>query len=316
MTVMRNPSGMGYVDENNNAVDANGNLTMSANRQGTFSDIGAQNGQVNVWNSSRNDGSVPWDVAQSLGIGPGAMYGGGNGTGSGSSQRLYGNTGSDAFLNSALGRLQGTVDGTTLPFDQNTRTNMLSKASDMNAAAEASNAGDVRERVAANGGSASDPATQAALAQLKSGRQQGNAQAAQAIDTHANVANFGAQHAAANDLGGMRLQQAQVDPYYNGAPHSATTTAWGAAGSAGGGAPGIPGIPAGGSAAAGPYTGAGMTDFAAMAKAGGDWRTEWRNQNAAALTGGKTSTGSYGWQPVNGAGFNTGAGSSSSPRLR
>jgi hypothetical protein len=189
----------------------------------------------NIWNSSGTDGSVPWDVSMQLGLPPGAQYGAGMG-GSGSSSRLYANTGSDAFLNSALSRLQSVVSGQNLPFDQTTRSNLLSGASDMNAAAEASNAEDMRARVASSGGSLTDPAAQAALARLKSTRQQGNASAAQAIDSQANQANFAAQQNAAGALSSTRLNQAQIDPYYNGAPHQFTGTTWGSGGGTGGAA--------------------------------------------------------------------------------
>lgn len=192
---------------------------------GTWNPFGSYE---NVWNSSRTDGSVPWDVAQRLGVPMGSVYGynqtsagrqnwdGTSYGGGGGQDPLFANTANDPYINSALGRLRGTVDGTHLPYDANTRANLTSKATDMNAAAEASNAEDVQERIARNGGSMNDPAAQAALARLKSQRQGANTTAVQNIESQANVANFGAQQQAAGAMGDMRLSQARVDPNLNG----------------------------------------------------------------------------------------------------
>lgn len=297
-------------------------------------EIGQNGPQSNIWNSSRNDGSVPWDVSMQYGLPPGAMYGAGGG--SGSSSRIYGNTGSDAYLNAALDRLRGTVTGANLPFDAATKANMLSQAGDMNAAAEASNASDLRARAAANGGGANDPATQAALAALKSTRQQGNMSAAQGIETRANQANFAAQEGAAGQLSSTRLNQAQVDPYYNGAPNTFTGTSWGPGGGGAGSTAGPAGPngstgmygSGGGTSAPGTSGGAAGPNFSAQSPAlalayqqgyrpsptATDWRTQWQQAHSQYLAGRHPSTGAYGWQPVNGAGFNTGAGNSSTPR--
>lgn len=187
---------------------------------------------TNIWNSQQNDGSVPWSqvfagapVGSSIPNGqvptyPGstAWSGSGGGIGGGGGGPAYSpNTANDSYLNAALDRLKGTVSGQNVPFDANTKNNMLSKASDMNAASEASNAQDVQAQIAANGGSAMDASSQAALRALKSTRQGANAQAAQGIESQANLANFGAQETAANDLSTTRLRQASVDPNYNGA---------------------------------------------------------------------------------------------------
>lgn len=201
----------------------------------------------NVWNNSTSDGSIPWDVqmqiAQRMGTlqtdgngnyampsiygtsgGDGGSGGSGGSGASGMIPSLNGargdwaaDTANDPYINSALGHLKGITSGQNLPFDATTKANMLSGASDMAAAAEASNAGDIAARAAASGASMNDPATQAALAHLKSQRQQGNMQAAQGIESQANQANFAARSQAANQMGGMRLEQARVDPNLNGA---------------------------------------------------------------------------------------------------
>jgi hypothetical protein len=206
------------------------NMPYQGARAGTWNPMGSYQ---NVWNSSQSDGSVPWDVAQRLGVPMGSVYGyqntsAGIQTGGGGQDPLYANTGNDAYINSALGRLRGTVEGRTLPYDETTKANLTSKAADMNAAAEASNAQDVQERIARSGGSMNDPAAQAALARLKSQRQGANATAAQSIESQAGVANFNAQQQAAGAMGDMRLSQARVDPNLNGPATRGNGTGFGA----------------------------------------------------------------------------------------
>lgn len=120
--------------------------------------------------------------------------------------------GSDPYLNAALANLTGVANGTNVPYTQQVQANMLSGASDMNAAAETSQAQMLRSQQAVNGGSLSDPSSQAAMRQLAASRQGQNATAQQNISMTADQANFAAEQAANNSIAQTRIGEAQTDP--------------------------------------------------------------------------------------------------------
>jgi hypothetical protein len=115
----------------------------------------------------------------------------------------------DDYVNAALGNLESIASGQRMPFDQATKSNMMSQASSMSAAAEQAQAGQMRNAAAMGGASLNDPSYQAAQRELMARRQGTNAQAANAIEMEANQANFGAQRDASNQMGALRMQQRQ-----------------------------------------------------------------------------------------------------------
>jgi hypothetical protein len=99
----------------------------------------------------------------------------------------------EAFFN-------GVLSGDKMPFNPATRANMVSRASDMTAAAEGANNQRAANNAAAGGASASDPSFQAAQMGNQAARQTANQTAVRDIDTTAEQQNFGAQMNAAEAL--------------------------------------------------------------------------------------------------------------------
>lgn len=113
----------------------------------------------------------------------------------------------DVRNRAALGFLNSVLEGKELPFDQATQANMLTQASDMNAAAEAAQMGQARANAAIGGASMSDPSLQGRSAEFMARRQAQNAAAANAIGRAANTANFGAKMTAAGTLSDLNLAE-------------------------------------------------------------------------------------------------------------
>lgn len=203
---------------------------------------------------------------QSYGIGGGT--GGTGGSSGGMTAGMFGAADDgrrdfvhDDYVNAALGRLQSVASGQNLPFDETTRSNMLSRAGDMNAAAEEQQAGSMRDSAAAGGASLSDPSYAAAQRELSSRRQGANANAAQDIDMTANRENFAAQNTANNQMATLRFDQRSRSPVaaqpapgagspngntsqHTPLPANGSTTGWNYGGGAGGYANGYTYTPA------------------------------------------------------------------------
>lgn len=152
----------------------------------------------------------------------------------------------DDYTNSALNQLQGVASGKNLPYDATTRSNMLSHAGEMNAAAEQAQSGQLRNAAASGGASLNDPSMQAAQRELMSRRQSGNASAAQQIDSQANLANFNAQQDANNQMAALRFRQRSDSPIGSQPPPGSSTGSMGSGGGTGAPNTGHPVGPTGG----------------------------------------------------------------------
>lgn len=102
---------------------------------------------------------------------------------------------------------KSVLSGGKLPFNPATKANMVSRASDMTAAAEGANNQRNASVAAAGGASANDPSYQAAQLANQASRQTANQTAVRDIDTEAEKANFGAEAEAANALNQNAMQR-------------------------------------------------------------------------------------------------------------
>lgn len=124
----------------------------------------------------------------------------------------------DPHTASALKFLGGVTSGQNTPFNATVRNNMLTSQAGMAAAAEGAQAQQLKEQMALNGMAMTDPAAQAALREIQSRRQGQVMQGKNAIDSQANIANFNAQMAGANNLASVRAgQNAQANSMANAA---------------------------------------------------------------------------------------------------
>ncbi len=125
---------------------------------------------------------------------------------------------SDPRAGAALDFLQGVVGGKNLPFGQEMQANYLTNAANTAGAQEAAQTQALREQMANNGGSMTDPSAMAALRELHSRRGGQIAQAQNQIGMQAGQANFGAQMQGANSLAAVNnSQNAQINQMLMGA---------------------------------------------------------------------------------------------------
>lgn len=129
--------------------------------------------------------------------GPFGVGGGGAGGASGS--------GSSGPTNAASSWYNGVLSGNNLPYGPFAKTNLESKATGMNAAAETARNETMVGNAAANGASASDPSMAGAKLNSMARRQTDNANSVQDIESQANQANFAAQANAAAHLSQTQL---------------------------------------------------------------------------------------------------------------
>jgi hypothetical protein len=177
----------------------------------------------------------------------------------------------------------GVLSGENLPFSPFQKSQMLSQASDMSAAAESALNNRMTGNAAFGGASANDPSLQAARLSNQAARQAQNQTAARDIDTQANERNFSAQMAAAEALNRNQLQREAWDRERNNAFAQGPGPAmmFGGAASGGMGGQSRPSAFVGGfshnmvSNAADPF-GAGITKRASFAP--GEWGEENRNK--------------------------------------
>ena len=114
-------------------------------------------------------------------------------------------SGSSGPTNAASSWYNGVLSGTNLPYSPFAKTNLESKATGMNAAAETARNQTMVGNAAANGASASDPSMQGAKLNSMAHRQTDNANSVQDIESQANQANFAAQANAAAHLSQTQL---------------------------------------------------------------------------------------------------------------
>lgn len=127
---------------------------------------------------------------------------------------------SDPYLTAALSRLSDIQSGKAVPFTDAVKSQMVSRHGDMSAAAEAANAEDLRESVAAGGGNMSDPSARARLSQGTQQRQAENLGYAGDVDTNSTLQNFQAQNDATHAITGTRLSQLnEANGQYNLGAH-------------------------------------------------------------------------------------------------
>ena len=131
---------------------------------------------------------------------PNGPYGGAGGGAGGA----YG-SGSSGPTNAASSWYNGVLSGTNLPYSPFAKTNLESKATGMNAAAETARNQTMVGNAAANGASASDPSMAGAKLNSMAHRQTDNANSVQDIESQANQANFAAQSNAAAHLSQTQL---------------------------------------------------------------------------------------------------------------
>lgn len=118
----------------------------------------------------------------------------------------------DPHTAAALKFLGGVTSGQDTPFNDTVRNNMLTSAAGQAASAEGAQAQMLQSQMSANGMSMTDPAAQAALRELASRRQGQVMNAANSIDSNANVQNFNARMSGANNLANVRgAQNAQTN---------------------------------------------------------------------------------------------------------
>ena len=119
---------------------------------------------------------------------------------------------SDPRAGAALDFLQGVVGGKNLPFGQEMQANYLTNAANTAGAQEAAQTQALREQMANNGGSMTDPSAMAALRELQSRRGGQIAQAQNQIGMQAGQTNFNAQMQGANSLAAVNnSQNAQIN---------------------------------------------------------------------------------------------------------
>lgn len=124
----------------------------------------------------------------------------------------------DPRANAAMDFLQGVVGGQNVPFNQEMRANYLTDAANTAGAQEAAQTQNLREQMANNGGSMSDPSAMAALRELQSRRGGQIAGAQNQIGMQAGQANFNAQMGGANSLAAVNAgQNAQINQMLMGA---------------------------------------------------------------------------------------------------
>jgi hypothetical protein len=122
---------------------------------------------------------------------------------------------SDPYTQAALDRFKSVATGGTQPYDDTTKNAMLTSASNASAAAEGSQSQMLQQQMAMNGGSMSDPASQAAMRELAANRQGANQNALNGINMEANRANFAAANDGASNLASVRSNQnAQANQMY------------------------------------------------------------------------------------------------------
>lgn len=122
---------------------------------------------------------------------------------------------SDPYTQAALDRFKGVASGTTQPYDETTKNAMLTAASNQSAAAQSSQAQSLQQQMAMNGGSMSDPSSQAALRELEANTQGSNQNSLNGINQTANLANFDAANQGAQQLASIRSNQnAQANQMY------------------------------------------------------------------------------------------------------
>lgn len=109
----------------------------------------------------------------------------------------------DAAQQAAIARLSATGSGQNMPVTDATKAGLVSRQSDMSAAAEAQQNAALRRTTAGGGGSLYDPSHGAAERETASDRQIANQQAVREIDLGAQQQNWEAQFAANRLLSGM-----------------------------------------------------------------------------------------------------------------
>ena len=134
---------------------------------------------------------------------PNGPYGGGGVGGAGGAGGAYGS--GTGPTNAASSWYNGVLSGTNLPYSPFAKTNLESKATGMNAAAETARNQTMVGNAAANGASASDPSMAGAKLNSMAHRQTDNANSVQDIESQANQANFAAQANAAAHLSQTQL---------------------------------------------------------------------------------------------------------------
>lgn len=118
----------------------------------------------------------------------------------------------DPYTTAALGYLRDVTGGAQTPFNDQVQNSILARQADGTAAAESARRQQMMDGFASSGMSASDPAAQAALRELSARRQQTNNANLGDLLSNANVQNFNARMAGANQLAAVRgAQNAQVN---------------------------------------------------------------------------------------------------------
>lgn len=113
----------------------------------------------------------------------------------------------DPYQKAVMDFLSGVVSGKDAPFTNEARNAMLAQQGRGTAAAEAAQMQQVREGLAASGGSIYDPAYQSAAREAMSQRQGRNLDAAGQIASQAGQANFNARMGGAGQLSSARNAQ-------------------------------------------------------------------------------------------------------------
>lgn len=124
-------------------------------------------------------------------------------------------SGSGPAESTARRYLEGVVQGQNTPYNETTRTNMYSRASGMNAAAEGAQNRQIQEQAAMGGASPRDPSYANLMRQSMAQRQGANMQAAGDIDRTANLANQQTQMGAAQALMGSEDERYALQQGYN-----------------------------------------------------------------------------------------------------
>lgn len=200
------------------ANDQAGNKVLVTNKNGTWNAKQYTNKDLGTGLNQTATGGLNYAGGGNT-TGYGGALGGSTGSSSGTSSGGVGSVGStggftelgdaaqisDPYLDAAKKRLSDAMN--TGPYSAEVQANMLSQQADMSAGAEAANAGALRNRAAAGGGSLKDPSMGAAEQELRSTRQAANAAAQRDIATKAQLENYNAQNQAAGNLGALAMSQ-------------------------------------------------------------------------------------------------------------
>ncbi len=154
----------------------------------------------NPFPTVQNSGPAPTSSTGYPAIGTPSAPTGGLSSGTGGS---YGN----ATTTAAQNFLNQVISGQTVPYDQATKDNMLTQASDMNSAGETARNQTMEGNALAGGASLTDPSLAGARMNSMARRQTDNTIAANKIGQVASQANFGARLNAAGTLADIGLAQ-------------------------------------------------------------------------------------------------------------